>query len=284
MHAQNVLSHASAARFVPLPLAAPARDALPRVARALSANTNEHDRDVGEPAPESAVFLVRDRARVRSGARFERVCDADVARAALLGDADAARAIWKRYGALVRSKLRTFIGTDEIEDHVQEVFLRFFERLPQLREHCALRNFLLGISVRVAATELRRRRTRRLHLTADGELPEANATVTPDHDAKEALARFDGVLASLGPEQRRVFELRYVDELDLAEISESLGLSLATVKRHLARVTARVLVRVERDEALADYRRTSTLDRRRGPRVADEPDAEDPRGEAAAAE
>jgi RNA polymerase sigma-70 factor (ECF subfamily) len=232
---------------MPVPIVAPAR--------ALRASPASTDRDdLVEPAPESAVVRRDERVRFTGRGGHEQASDAEITRAALGGDAVAARAIWKRYGALVRSKLRSFIGSDEIEDHVQEVFLRFFERLPQLREHCALRNFLLGIAVRVAATELRRRRTRRLHLTIDGELPEANATITPDHDAKEALVHFEELLASLGAQQRRVFELRYVDELDLADIAEALGLSLATVKRHLARVSARVLVRVERDEALAGYR------------------------------
>lgn len=198
-----------------------------------------------------------------AAARYRRATDAEIARAALEGDAEAARAIWKRYGLLVRAKLRRSIGTDEIDDHVQEVFLRFFERLPQLREHCALRNFLLGISLRVASTELRRRRMRRLRLTADGELPEGNVSTTLDYDAKEALSRFDALLTHLGPHQRTVFELRYVHEMELADIAAALGSSLATVKRHLARVSSRVFAIVERDPALLEYWRSSTLDRRR---------------------
>src|SRR5262249_23511718 len=98
--------------------------------------------------------------------------DEELALAACNGDPRAAMAIWRRYGVQVRSKLLRWIGAHDLDDHVQEVFSRLFEQLPRLRQPSALRSFLIGITLRVACTELRRRRRWRLRLTATGELPD----------------------------------------------------------------------------------------------------------------
>ena len=218
-----------------------------------------------ELAPESTVRLRAAPEAAFTPASARRATDAELASAAASGDAAARRALWRRYVALVRWKLRRCIGTDDLEDHVQEAFLRFFERLPKLREHAAVRSFLVGISLRVGATELRRRRYNRLRLTDDGEVPEGRGVKAPDHGARAALVRFDQLLASMEPRARTVFELRYVEELELSDVARALGTSVATTKRHLSRISARVFAMVERDPALAEYWRPLGDE---GPRVA----------------
>ncbi len=206
-----------------------------------------------EPAPESQVRLRAPFAKPRLHGAPKRATDAELACAAAGGDDGARRALFRRYCALVRWKLRSCIGTQDLEDHVQESFLRFFERLPRLREHAAVRSFLIGIALRVAATEIRRRRHNRVRVTDDGDVPDGAGVPTPDHSARQALVRFDAVLASMDPRARSAFELRYVEELELSDVALKLGTSIATTKRHLARITARVFAMVEREPALADY-------------------------------
>src|SRR5258708_1161494 len=116
--------------------------------------------------------------------------DVDLVRAASAGDARAHDAIWRKYSVLVRSKMGRSVGGHDVEDLVQEVFLRLFEYLPHLRDPAALRSFLIGITLRVAGTELRRRRCRWwLTLTATGELPEPNMRTDDGSDAREVLSR-----------------------------------------------------------------------------------------------
>lgn len=180
--------------------------------------------------------------------------DALLVHAARGGDRVACERIWEKYVAQVRSRLRRSIGTRDLDDLTQEVFMRLFEFLPQLRDPSALRSFIIGIALRVAGTELRRRRCRWwLRLTPDGELPEDNVSFNQDDEAREALTRFEDVLSKLKPEARRLFEMRYVEEKTLIEVAEAMKMSLATAKRHLARTSARVFAMVERDEALAPY-------------------------------
>jgi RNA polymerase sigma-70 factor (ECF subfamily) len=185
--------------------------------------------------------------------------DEDLTRAACGGSTRATALIWRRYCVQVRSKLLRWIGTHDLDDHVQEVFSRLFEQLPRLRQPSALRSFLIGITLRVACSELRRRRRWRLRLTATGELPEILEHSTSDDGvAREALARFDAILGKLAPRSRRVFELRYVEKLELVDVAAEMGISLATAKRHLGRASSRVFAMAARDPSLVDYVLRST--------------------------
>jgi RNA polymerase sigma-70 factor (ECF subfamily) len=176
-----------------------------------------------------------------------------LALAACAGDPRAPAIISKRYGGRVRSKLHHWIGPQDIDDHVQDVFLRLFEQLPRMRDPGALRGFLVGITLRIACTELRRRRRSRMRLTATGELPEPRVTLDDKGPAREALWRFESILDKLAPSSRRVFVLRFVEKLELTEVAARMRISVATAKRHLARAAATVSAMVKREPALAEY-------------------------------
>ena len=179
--------------------------------------------------------------------------DAALVHAAWRGDRGAETAIWKRYLPLVRSRMNRSIGGQDVDDHVQEVFLRLFQVLPDLRDPGALRSFIIGIALRVAGTELRRRRGRYwLQLTASGDLPEPCTPPSAD-EPREAVARLSAILGSFAPESYRVIELRYVEGKELTEVAEAIDVSLATAKRHLARASARLHAIVQRDPSLAGY-------------------------------
>jgi RNA polymerase sigma-70 factor (ECF subfamily) len=60
-------------------------------------------------------------------------------------------------------------------------------------------------------------------------------------------------LDRLGTDDRTVFALRFLEGLELTEVSEALGVSLATTKRRVARSWRRVVAGVRRDEALVEY-------------------------------
>ncbi|MFT3766538.1 MAG: sigma-70 family RNA polymerase sigma factor [Minicystis sp.] len=187
--------------------------------------------------------------------------DAAVARALAEGQEAAAAIAWDRYAGMVRGVLRRSIGPDaDVEDAVQDVFLRFFSQIGALRDPAAMRSFLMGITLHVAGSELRRRRVRRwLRLTVDGTLPD-RAGEGDDGEARAALRRLYAILDRLDDDGRLVFVLRHLEGLELTEVAEALGTSLATAKRRLAKVTARVLAMITRDPALAEYVRGLPLE------------------------
>jgi RNA polymerase sigma-70 factor, ECF subfamily len=180
--------------------------------------------------------------------------DAALAKAAAKGDPAAHAAIWDRYVGLVRRILVRTIGPGaDVEDQLQEVFLRFYRNRALLRDPSALRSFLFGIALRVAASELRARRIRSwLRLTKDGVLDDQQAP-SADPDAREAVVRLYGILDRLDPNSRVAFVLHYVDGWELTEVAEVAGVSLATVKRRLARISVRVFASAQADNVLVKY-------------------------------
>src|SRR5258708_880118 len=89
-----------------------------------------------------------------------------------------------------------------------------------------------------------------------GELPEPPAT-GDDSDAREVTARLIAILEKLSPESSRVFHLRFVEGKELSDVAKAMGFSLATAKRHLARVSARVHTMARNEPALAAYARAT---------------------------
>src|SRR5258706_13547423 len=82
----------------------------------------------------------------------EELDDVTLASEAAKGDPGAHAAIWDRYAPLVRRILVRSIGPgSEVEDQVQEVFLRFYRNRTLLRYPSALLSFLFGITLRSAA-------------------------------------------------------------------------------------------------------------------------------------
>ncbi len=180
--------------------------------------------------------------------------DSELALLARDKDPRAAPLIWDRYAGLVRGVLYRSLGPGhEIEDLLQDVFIGFFRNVASLREMASLKPFLVGIAVRTALTELRKRRVRRwIRLSPDGRLPETPAADT-DPRAKEAVRRLYAVLNELSDRERMAFVLRHAEGNELTETAALLGVSLATIKRVLQRAEALVESRAREDDLLCAW-------------------------------
>ena len=180
--------------------------------------------------------------------------DAELVSRAIEGDGDSATAIWSRYIVLVRTILRRGLGTNDVDDISQEVFINLYRSLSDLRDCKSLRSFIIGITLHIAGTELRRRRARAwLRLTPTGSLSDYDVPACDDPEARAALSRLYGILDQLGTRARLAFILRYIQGMELTEVAEALRISLATAKRQLARASSRVFMLVKGDAALSEY-------------------------------
>jgi len=173
----------------------------------------------------------------------------------------AAEEAWNRYASMVHDLLRRGLGPrSDVEDVVQEVFLRLFQRIGTLRDARALRSFVFSIAVRVMRWQLRRRMIRRwVGLSNTGKLPEVSQPPL-DAEAREALRRTYALLEKLRPLDRTIFVLRQSEELSLPEIASAVEMSLSTVKRRLGRTSGRVARLVEADPLLSTYVSRKWLD------------------------
>jgi RNA polymerase sigma-70 factor, ECF subfamily len=170
------------------------------------------------------------------------------------GDRQAAIATYRHYQPLIRRVLRRILGpVGEVDDLVQEVFLRVFENAHTVTNPQAFTAFIMAVATRAAQSELRRRFVRRLvRPSSDGAVPEVPVTGA-DPAAREAVLRFYRVLDRLGARDRAAFVLRYMEELELAEVAATLRVSLATIKRRLDKIHARVIRLVAQDRGLQEY-------------------------------
>lgn len=184
--------------------------------------------------------------------------DGALARAAVLGDARATREIWRRFAPLVRRIVRRTLGPEhDVEDVVQDVFLRLFDKLPGLRDPAALRAFLVSISIRSVRYELRRRRVRRLvGLSTTPELHDLRV-VSADHDSRQALLHLYRSLNRLGFRERTAFVLRFVEGMEIEDVAGALDVSVPTTRRALARAWERIAVLAGDDGFLSRYVRTA---------------------------
>lgn len=150
----------------------------------------------------------------------------------------ASELLFDRYGPYVERLVVRVVGFDaEVPDLINEVFARALEGVKGLRESSALKGWIGSIAIFSARVFLRNRRTRRRWLSFQPEprdLPERAAT-TATPEVSQALARAYVVLDRLPAEERIAFALRFVEGMQLAEIAEVAGVSLATVKRRLVK-------------------------------------------------
>ena len=180
--------------------------------------------------------------------------DAVLVREIIEGRPAAIAQLFDRYTGLVRRMLiRTLGSSHDVDDLAQETFLTIIRRCRTLRDLEAFDSFVIGVAIRVARNEVRKRRLRRLV----GLEQAADLAVAPAHDpvAREGIRRVYRALDRLDASSRVLFVLRHVEQLELTELAKAEGCSLATVKRRLAKAEQRFEAIAAGDPALCSFLR-----------------------------
>lgn len=170
-------------------------------------------------------------------------------------EAGASEMLFDRYGPYVERLIVRVVGLDpEVPDLIHEAFARALEGIHGLRESSALKGWLGSIALFTARVFLRNRRTRRrwLRFLPPNDLPEMAATVALP-EVSQTLKRTYVVLDALPADERIAFALRFVDGMELTEIAQIAGVSLATIKRRLIRAQQLFLDAARRDPLLREH-------------------------------
>jgi len=176
------------------------------------------------------------------------------------GEPAAASALYDRYHGLVERTLGRILGVDsELQDTVQETFIRALGSFRLLRDPQALPSWMIRIAVCTASDLIRRRRrTRLFHLFAEpAEVVDAAASVIfhaeSDIETRRALVAAQAVLNDLPLAERIAFALRRLEGMELKDVANACSCSLATIKRRLVRAEARFLARAQKQPELKDW-------------------------------
>jgi len=164
-----------------------------------------------------------------------------VERALTVGDDAAWGALYDRlapavHGCLVAMGL---LSRAEVEDAVQETFLRLFRGLERFDPARRLEPFVLGIARHVAIDACRRRRA-----AAPGEVGELPGDGPVDDGVSQAEERaiVRAALAALDPDHAAAIALRHTARLTMRELADSLDCSVPTARARLRKAAHRFAV------------------------------------------
>ncbi|MET0271433.1 MAG: sigma-70 family RNA polymerase sigma factor [Phenylobacterium sp.] len=153
------------------------------------------------------------------------------------------RALAELYRANI-DRLRSYLtgilkSEADADDVAQEAFLRL-HRCGDLSAYNNPRAVLFKTAYRLALNCLRGRRSnpldRAMPVMEDvATAPEPATTVEEALIAREQERAYGKALASLPPRCRQVIELRTVQELSYKEMSDTLGLSVSTLEKHIVK-------------------------------------------------
>jgi RNA polymerase sigma-70 factor (ECF subfamily) len=161
-----------------------------------------------------------------------------------------ARVHWPRVFRFVLASLR---DRESAENLTQECFVRAYRARDQFRGASSFGTWLMQIAANLVRSHEARRRLkfwrRAFRATVDisemrewipdgGNSPEA---ATAEREQVEAVWR---AVEGLSERQRTVFLLRFVEDMEMAEIAEVTGMKEGTVKVHLFRALRGVRQRV----------------------------------------
>lgn len=178
--------------------------------------------------------------------------DSDIfVRAVIAGEPWAEREMFRRYAPMVQATLWRCLGPmHDIDDLMQEVFLRVFDRVKTLRDFTALRSFVYTIAVRVARTDIRRVRIRRASEAVDMDDIANCEGISVDPEARDTLTHVQDILDGMKAQHRMAFVLRHVDGLSVGDVAVQLEVSVATVNRWLSRAAQHISREVDQDSRL----------------------------------
>lgn len=153
------------------------------------------------------------------------------------GDATACGELVARHGRLVGTIILRTLGRDaDVEDLVQETFLRVFRYLPEFEGRAKLSTWICTVAQRVALDELRRRQRRvdmaPAELAADVPSPD---DVPGSAERAERGALLHVALAELPEKYRLPLVHSAIDGLDYDTIAAMLGVPVGTVKTYVFR-------------------------------------------------
>jgi RNA polymerase sigma factor (sigma-70 family) len=150
-------------------------------------------------------------------------------------------ALFMSYAPEVRRHIANRLTCNEdVEDLVQEVFLRAM-RSPAGREIAHPRAYLYRIASNAISDYFRRQLRRRMPPSGVARIDEerelANPCPTPEESAicDQTWERLRAAIDCLPRKAKRAIILRKLEDLSCIEVAESMGISIRTLEKHLAR-------------------------------------------------
>lgn len=150
------------------------------------------------------------------------------------GDYSAQESIVKQFSPMVfRLISRFFRSREDVEDLAQDVFLKVFGRIDQVRPDENFPGWLARVTVNTCYDELRKNRRRKEAMETYGPEALSERSVAPPEPDGYGKVRM--ALQGLDPKLRIPLILKEIEELSVEEIARTMGLTKTNVKVRLFR-------------------------------------------------
>ncbi len=187
--------------------------------------------------------------------------EAELIAAVLKGDVASFEPLVQQYSPRLFATARRYARREsEVEDIVQEVWLKAFQKLSSFRGEAPFEHWLMRLAVRICYDFLRSHQRHRETTFSELAEPESDwlerFVHQPDSardDAAAARQLVERVLAQLSPAARLVITLLEIEERSVKEISSLTGWSVPLVKVRAFRARAemrRVLAKMGTEKYL----------------------------------
>lgn len=181
---------------------------------------------------------------VRENASSSSLEDDKFVKRAIDGDQDAYKQLMDKYQKpLYFHVLKMVRNHEQVEDLVQEAFMKAFNNLNSYNTNYAFSTWLYRITTNHTIDYLRKKKLKTTSIndpvkTKDGEMEiQISDEAETDRNIirKERKKIIHDAINDLPKKYRRVIEMRHLQELSYQEIAEQLDLPLGTVKAHIFR-------------------------------------------------
>lgn len=158
---------------------------------------------------------------------------------------------------IYRFLLASLRDKDLAETLTQECFLKAYRNRSGFRGESSARTWLMRIAINLKKDHWRSRRTRFWRETqanavdADSAielLPSGEPSPEAQVIARDQAAQVWSLVERLSMREQSVFLLRYVEELELGEIGQRIGLKTGAVKAYLRRAHAKIRAALKESE------------------------------------
>lgn len=155
------------------------------------------------------------------------------------GQPQALAELVKRYQAAVLRVCISIVGSRDVDDLVQEIFIKILQRLDRFEGRSALFTWIYEVTVNHCRDELRRRKRRRwfslqaLPQTVVENIPLDEKPVTDRIENDELEQRLHREINKLKPKYRELIVLRDLEGLSYEDIAQVCQIDVKLVKSRL---------------------------------------------------
>ena len=167
--------------------------------------------------------------------------DTEIVRRVLDGDVNAFESLLIRYKDTVLKIIKKHVPYNDVEETIQNVFLRAYQSLPSFKGESGFRQWLSSIAVKTCYDFWRKTyRSREIPMSVLTEkhqnwleeviTEQSEQAINEKGSQNEARELLDWALRRLSAEDRMVMELVYLEGLSGKEAADLLGWSVSNVK------------------------------------------------------